>query len=195
MEVAHNVRVMAKRELRVDAVKNREAIVRAARQLFAKNAREVAMDEIARRAKVSRATLYRNFVDIDALASELFEENIVAIERAIEDAGDARGSFERVLILTVEEGLTCRALIPTLAARAESKQIRELSMRVARVLGIALARAQARGEAREDLDAEDMIQVLAMIFSTVLANPRAKDLTARTRRSLGFVLDGLRPRS
>ena len=56
--------------LRKDAQRNREAILAAARELFAESA-DVPMYEIARRAGVGQATLYRNFPDRRNLAASL----------------------------------------------------------------------------------------------------------------------------
>ncbi|MGH2800684.1 MAG: helix-turn-helix domain-containing protein, partial [Thermoleophilaceae bacterium] len=47
--------------MRSDARRNRNAIVCAARELFAEKGMDVQMDEIARRAKVGVGTLYRHF--------------------------------------------------------------------------------------------------------------------------------------
>lgn len=56
---------------RADALRNRERIVAAAREMFVEFGAEVPFDEIARRAGVGNATLYRNFPDRDALAREV----------------------------------------------------------------------------------------------------------------------------
>ncbi|WP_217563397.1 helix-turn-helix domain-containing protein, partial [Paenibacillus sp. GbtcB18] len=46
---------------RSDAVRNRTRILDAAQDMFAERGPEVVMDEIARRAGVGNATLYRHF--------------------------------------------------------------------------------------------------------------------------------------
>lgn len=56
---------------RADALRNRERIVAAAREMFVEFGPEVPFDEIARRAGVGNATVYRNFPDRDALAREV----------------------------------------------------------------------------------------------------------------------------
>ena len=47
------------RPLRVDAARNRDAILESARQVFAESGTHAALEEIARRADVGIATLYR----------------------------------------------------------------------------------------------------------------------------------------
>jgi AcrR family transcriptional regulator len=61
--------------LRRDARRNREAILAAARELFADSA-EVSMCEVARRAGVGQGTLYRNFPDRGALVAEILGEHV-----------------------------------------------------------------------------------------------------------------------
>lgn len=180
-------------ELRSDALRNRERIVSAARALF-RASHETSMDAVARAAGVGRATLYRNFADLDALSAAIFEENIRAIEAALEREGDSPGAFERVLLATIEEGLELRALMPALATRVQTPEVGELMARVTRPLSAALKKAQARGEVRDELTSRDVVPLLAMVFATVLAEPAAKDLRARTRRTLRLVFDGIRPR-
>jgi AcrR family transcriptional regulator len=56
--------------LRRDAERNRERILRAARDLFVEQGLSVGVDEIARRAGVGMGTLYRRFPNKDALVEE-----------------------------------------------------------------------------------------------------------------------------
>ncbi|MFD9068694.1 TetR/AcrR family transcriptional regulator, partial [Streptomyces lasiicapitis] len=48
---------------RADALRNRERIVTAAREMFVEQGPEAPLDEIARRAGVGNATVYRHFPD------------------------------------------------------------------------------------------------------------------------------------
>ena len=57
----------APRALRVDALRNRERIVAAARDLFTEVGSQAPIDEVARRAGIGNATVYRHFPDRDAL--------------------------------------------------------------------------------------------------------------------------------
>lgn len=180
--------------LRSDALRNRDRILEAARELFGSSMQDVSMDAVARSAGVGRATLYRNFPDIDSLSAAIFEENIRSIEATIEREADSKGAFERVLLATIDEGLSCRALMPALATRAQSPEVAELMARVTRPLSASLRKAQDKGEVRSDLSARDIVPLLAMVFATVLADPAARDMKARTRRTLDLVFDGIRPR-
>ena len=86
-------------QLRRDARDNREAILDAARALFADSA-DVAMCQVARRAGVGQATLYRNFPSRGALAAEILHEHLERIEAlAAEHAGRPYTVFGRLLCL------------------------------------------------------------------------------------------------
>ena len=72
--------------LRSDALDNRERILDAARAAFAAEGMNVPMREIARRAGVGPATLYRHFPTKQLLATEAFTDQLCAC-RAIIDEG------------------------------------------------------------------------------------------------------------
>ena len=75
---------------RADAVRNRTAILQAARQLVSEQGAEVAMGEIARAAGVAVGTLYRHFPNKADLFAAVVNEYVEAL------ADDAQGAWERV---------------------------------------------------------------------------------------------------
>jgi len=69
--------------LRADAQRNRDALLRAAREIFAQEQTDVPFEDIARRAGVGAGTLYRHFPNRDTLIAAVFEEEVAALrERA-----------------------------------------------------------------------------------------------------------------
>ena len=58
---------MAERPLRADARRNRDNVLRAAREAFAESSYGVPLDEIAARAGVGPGTVYRHFPTKEAL--------------------------------------------------------------------------------------------------------------------------------
>ncbi|MFF2008022.1 TetR/AcrR family transcriptional regulator [Streptomyces sp. NPDC058195] len=76
------------------AVRNRAALVAAAREIFAEHGLEAPLSAIARRAGVGQGVLYRHFPDRTAAVAAVLEENVGQIERA---AGTAGMSFADVL--------------------------------------------------------------------------------------------------
>ncbi|MGI8411095.1 MAG: TetR/AcrR family transcriptional regulator [Solirubrobacteraceae bacterium] len=82
---------------RKDAQCNQEAILPAARELFAEGG-EIPMREGARRAGVGQATLYRNFPDRRDLAAALLAEQMERTE-ARTSTGSSRATSDRSAVL------------------------------------------------------------------------------------------------
>jgi AcrR family transcriptional regulator len=72
--------------LRSDAQDNRERILGAARAAFAADGMNVPMRELARRAGVGPATLYRHFPTKQLLATEAFTEQLQACRVIVDEA-------------------------------------------------------------------------------------------------------------
>lgn len=93
------------RPLRADARRNREQVLRAARDLFVERGLDCPLDEIARRAQVGIGTLYRRFGDRDALVKavllDALERSRASAEQALEaqhdDAVDGLDGIARYL--------------------------------------------------------------------------------------------------
>lgn len=90
--------------LRADAQDNRERILGAARALFAAEGLQVPMREVARRAGVGPATLYRRFPTKQELVTEAFRDQLRAC-RTIVDEGLAHPDPWAGFCLVVEK--TC----------------------------------------------------------------------------------------
>ena len=71
--------------LRSDARDNRERILDAARAVFAAEGLDVPMREIARRAGVGPATLYRRFPTKEMLATEAFTDQMRACQAIVDE--------------------------------------------------------------------------------------------------------------
>jgi AcrR family transcriptional regulator len=73
--------------LRADALRNREAVVAAARQVFAEAGLDAPLEEIARRAGVGIGTLYRRFPSrldlVDAILTSSVEAHVRVAEEAL----------------------------------------------------------------------------------------------------------------
>lgn len=95
--------------MRADATRNRDALLRAARELFVERGLDVPLDVVARRAGVGPATLYRRFADREALLHDvalmsLAESRSVAL--AVRDAVTAApddGTAEQVWHSSLDE--------------------------------------------------------------------------------------------
>src|SRR3954469_6907169 len=80
--------IAEERPLRADARRNRAAVVKAARVIFARDGTSAQMDDVARRAKVGVGTVYRHFPTKEALlpapAEDRFDEIATFAAEALE---------------------------------------------------------------------------------------------------------------
>src|SRR5881227_1279995 len=67
---------------RADARRNRERVLAAAREAFARGGESTALEEIARRAEVGIGTLYRNFPNRQALLEALYVNEVEELARS-----------------------------------------------------------------------------------------------------------------
>src|SRR5207244_10954019 len=81
-------RVMTSTEqpLRKDAERNRQRILEAARELFARQGLGVTLNDIAHHAGVGVGTVYRRFPDRRQLIEALFEQRLEKIRQLLEEA-------------------------------------------------------------------------------------------------------------
>jgi AcrR family transcriptional regulator len=178
-------------QLRRDARDNRAAILEAARALFADSA-DVAMCQVARRAGVGQATLYRNFPSRGALAAEILDEHVERIAAlAAEHAGQPDAFF--VLLRGLIDGLVNLYGLAALARRdaATDSQLQESRRRIAGLLRGPLSDAKAAGTLRRDLSIDDVFLVLGMARGAMegLADSNARSGVAH--RVLALILGGI----
>ena len=178
---------------RKDAQRNREAILAAARDLFAESG-DVPMYEVARRAGVGQATLYRNFPDRRNLAAALIVEHMAQTERlAAEHAGEPDAFF--VLIRNVVETMARFHALGELAREDAclGSELDRRRRRLAELLQKPLRDAKAAGTVRPDLTLEDVFLMVSMLKGAVerADGPAAREAAAS--RALTLVLDGLAP--
>jgi AcrR family transcriptional regulator len=171
---------------RRDAQRNRSAIVQAASEAMTTPRTAVGMSEIARRAGVGQATLYRHFPDRDALTAAVIAYQIERLELLVEAGRDDPACFRRVLAELLRTQVTMRPLV-FLVRRMEPRVRRRFSQRVRSVLAEPLRWAQDGGRVRGDLVPSD----LELLFSMVEGVLESAADAAAARRSIDLALDGV----
>ncbi|GAB3252178.1 TetR/AcrR family transcriptional regulator [Kineosporia babensis] len=150
--------------LRADARDNRDRIIEAAREVFAEVGLEAPMREIARRAQVGPATLYRRFPTKDALVAEAFSDQMRACGRIVDDGladPDPWHGFcsvvERVFDLHARDWGFSAAFMKTFPRAMNFAASRDDSLaKMARLVG----RAKRSGGLRRDFVMEDLMIVI-----------------------------------
>jgi AcrR family transcriptional regulator len=177
--------------LRRDARDNRTAILDAARELFADSA-DVPMAQVARRAGVGQATLYRNFPSRGALAAEILDEHVERIAAlAADHTGEADAFF--VLLRGLIDGMV---YLYGLAALARSDEMTDSHLklgrrRIAELLKDPLRDAKEAGTLRRDISVEDVFLLFSMARGAMEGLPDAAARSAAAHRVLALLLGGI----
>ncbi|MFJ8933395.1 MULTISPECIES: TetR/AcrR family transcriptional regulator [unclassified Streptomyces] len=183
---------------RADAVRNRERIVDAARELLVEHGPVLPLDEVARRAGVGNATLYRNFKD----RGELMHHVVITVtdtitehaERglAAEEAGEttAFGALRTFVHAAAEERIG--ALCPMLDATFD-KDHPDLTAARDRLTGAVeqlTERARTSGDLRSDVGVGDLMVALSQL-TRPLPGTGCLGFDRYVHRHLQLFLDGL----
>jgi AcrR family transcriptional regulator len=181
--------------LRKDALRSRRAILDAARELY-RDDTEASFGEIAERAGVGQATVYRHFADRRALLAALAAEDMGALEERIAaDEAIGPGSLEELLREVVAAQLRSQGLIGAIrTGEVEESQVRGLTERVRDLFAPRLEAARAAGLVRDDLTPDDVIVVLSMIDGAMAPLRDRGEREAVAMRAFEIALDGLRMR-
>ena len=183
---------------RADAVRNRERIVTAARELLVEHGTELPLDEVARRAGVGNATLYRNFKDRGELMRHVVltvtdritahAEQGVAAEQAGET--DAFGALRTFVHAAADERIG--ALCPILQATFEQEHPDLVAARDRLTVAVEalIARARATGQLRGDVGVGDLMVALSQL-TRPLPGAGCMDFDRFVHRHLQLFLDGL----
>ncbi|MCQ4079645.1 TetR/AcrR family transcriptional regulator [Streptomyces sp. RB6PN25] len=152
--------------LRADARRNRERILVAARDIFTEQGPDAPLDEIARRAGVGNATLYRHFGDREDLIREVTLHVIGGIaddaEAALAGENDPFEALRRFLHAAADRRIG--AVLPSVRGRfAENESFwTERARGIAAVTEI-MHRARASGQLRPDVELGDIWVVLTQL--------------------------------
>ncbi|KQV06852.1 TetR family transcriptional regulator [Leifsonia sp. Root112D2] len=169
--------------LRTDAQENRDQILAAASAVFAETGLDVGMREIARRAGVGPATLYRRFPTKQALIDEAFSVELQAC-RAIVTEGCANPDAWRGFISVVERltslNVQNRGFVDAFtSSNSVSEIITEHRRELLRMLDRLARRAQQSGQLRCDFHIDDLTLMLRAGRGLASGRPEARAAAAR----------------
>jgi Transcriptional regulator len=180
------------RVLRADARRNHQAVIGAAKQLFADQGLEAQMPDVAKAAKVGVGTVYRHFPTKDdliaALAAERFERLAEKAREAIE-AEDAWAGFCDFIRFSAQIQADDRGLCEVMGSRPEVMDASALAVGLDELCDKLVKRAQRSGELRKDLTWEDIPMIACGVgrMTQVEMGPG----TGRWPRLVEIILDGL----
>lgn len=179
--------------MRADARRNYAALVAAADAVFAEQGGDAALEEIAQRAGVGIGTLYRHFPTRRTLILATIEHASQAVNQqgqALLDAPSPGGALETWLRALLEhasayDGLGAEAL----RYPPEPGEAVDTCSSMRQTCAALLARAQAAGEVRADIDATDLF---LLVYSLASASAQGGAPSRSADHLLTVVCDGLR---
>jgi AcrR family transcriptional regulator len=182
------------RPLRADARRKREAILAAAVDVFAERGVEIPLDDVARRAEVGIATLYRHFPTREALITGAYVREIDLLCDGVDDLL-ARMPADRALVAWMQRFIGYVAGRPGMALALKSivtatdaAAVQSSHDRIYAALGRLTEAAERDGLIRSGVAPEDLANALSGIS---LANSQT-GTRDRADRLVSLLVDGLR---
>lgn len=193
--------------MRADARKNYSQLLAVARDVVTEHGADASMRDIARRAGVGLATLFRHFPTREALFEALLRTNLDALTQRAAEV-EASNPPDEALLSWFREGVafvqSYRGVVALFAAaHANPDSALYASCAAMHSAGARLLlRAQAEGTARTDMDGEDLFALMSalgwlvdqpsfapradhlfqVIASAILTNRSSNDVKKATRR-------------
>jgi AcrR family transcriptional regulator len=183
----------AARPRRADAVRNHERVVQAAAEVFAEKGLGAGVDEVAARAGVGKATVYRSFPTKERLVAAVACERLRWFERraaAAAESEDPWEAFVGLLRTAAEAQPGNRILSGSLASVSDLPEVRQAREAMAGAMDRLVGRAQAQGAMRADATPQE-VRVLFAGVARVLSDERERDV-AVWRRYADLIAAALR---
>jgi hypothetical protein len=179
---------------RADASRNHERILTAARAVFVEDGPEASLDEVARRAGVGNATLYRHFGDREDLIRQVATHVIAQIaadaESALVEEDDPFQALRRCVHAAASHGVG--AVLQVVRGRFVKDEaffaVRDQGIEAFEAI---MRRARDSGQLRPDVTFDDVWGMLAQLTRPPPCSDRT-DFDARVGRYIEVFLAGLR---
>lgn len=166
------------------ASENRAALLRSARELFYERGYDIPFSSIAKDAGVSQAVLYRHFPTKAAIASAVFDENLVELENLATDV--VHGGFRKAWTRLVEMTVETRAFIDAALAQKGNGDETSLEARLRATMADALDRAHDNGEFL-DVDIDTVMLTERIIYGAVATASDRESAREDVRQALEII--------
>nr|WP_238993031.1 TetR/AcrR family transcriptional regulator [Jiangella aurantiaca] len=180
---------------RVDATRNRERIIAAAREAFVEHGPSVPLDAIAHRAGVGNATLYRHFADrhelIHVVASYSLARITEQAESALAEETDAFEALRRFVHRAADErvGALCSMLYE--GFDKDDPHVVDARIRLETAVEQLMDNARQSGQLRSDVGLGDLMVAITQLTRPV-AGTECALIERYMHRHLQIFIDGLR---
>jgi AcrR family transcriptional regulator len=180
--------------LRADAARNLELILEAAEEAFAEKGHDACVADIATRAGVGQATIFRRFETKDDLIAAVFERRIVQLLEAAQSAQRKRRAWDGLMefmAVATELHRRDRGFFQSMAEQLmKNDQIVELKYEVKDALTGLVDKAKAEGDLRDDIAPEDVFAFCCAAAQAASMGPNQNP--RKSKRYLAVITDGMR---
>ncbi|MGO9436149.1 MAG: TetR/AcrR family transcriptional regulator [Terracidiphilus sp.] len=182
------------RKPRTDAQRNRERILKVAREAFTRFGADASLDDIAKKAEVGPGTLYRHFPTRDALIEAVYRSEVEKLAAA---EGKFAGTMPPVealrawMLLFVDHIAAKQIIAPALnsVAGGPAKLYEGSHAMIGGAIDALVKRAIKSGDIRRDLDPFDLLRALIGV-AHVASGPGWQQ---SARRLVDILVTGSRP--
>jgi site-specific recombinase XerD/AcrR family transcriptional regulator len=180
--------------LRADASRNRERIIIAAREVLTDHGADAPLDEIARRAGIGNATVYRHFASRDVLIRHVVFLVVTEVteiaERLVAEDVEPAEALRAFAHASAEAHLGVWAVNPKRGLDKNDPEISALRKRHRTALEEILKRGRQAGRVRADIGAGDVMVLVCQVARPLPDTDRA--LSGRlVHRHIDLLVDGL----
>ena len=185
--------VRVDRALRADARRNREAIVAAAKRLFADQGLDAQMPDVAKTAQVGVGTVYRHFPTKDDLIAALVAERFARLAQKAQESLEMEDAWEGIaefIRFSAQIQADDRGLCEVMGSRPEVMDAAARAVGLPELCERLVKRGQRSGELRRDLTWEDIPMIACGLGRITQAT--VGPATGRWPRLVEIILDGLR---
>lgn len=182
------------RKPRADAQRNRERILKVAKEEFTRSGANASLEDIAKKAGVGPGTLYRHFPTREDLLVAVYRSEMELLAAAARKFADTLSPVEALrswLLLFVDAVETKQIIAPVLNSLVgDPKKALEASHgQIHKALHALMKRAVKSGDMRKDLDPLDLLRALVGV-ANVATSP---DWQQSARRLVDILILGARP--
>jgi AcrR family transcriptional regulator len=179
---------------RADAARNLELILEAAEEAFAEKGHEACVADIATRAGVGQATIFRRFETKDDLIAAVFERKIATLLEAAESAQRKRRAWDGLMDLMATATalhVRDRGFFQSMAQQLmENEHLMERKLRMKEMVTGLVDKAKTEGDLRNDITPEDIFAFCSAAASAATAGPNPSPRASK--RYLAVITDGMR---
>jgi AcrR family transcriptional regulator len=179
----------ADRTLRADAARNRERILVAAGEVFSEQGLDASVAEIAKRACVGKATIFRSYPSKEHLIAAVSCERVRWVEDLAVtalDQDDAWAAFTQLITELAEHHACDLSHVGALTHTAGFPRLDQAKARANAALSRLMERAKEQGEMRPDATPDD-IRVMFKGVTAAMTDAERRDVEVWRRWAELFV--------